>query len=384
MKTRRFSTVMLVVALVLVGAAVPGQAAPPAPAVPARVASFSCADVTQILPVECQALVTLYSTTNGSNWNTADGWLATNTPCDDWYGVTCSGEHVSELRLGSNNLVGPIPQDIRQLTHLTVLDLRYNKLSGWIPSVLGELSSLTSLRLGYNSGLTWLIPWELGSLTNLREFSLTGCNLFGPIPSTFANLTNLESLDLSFNYLSGWVTVVGELPQLRELSLRNNQQLRGELPIGLTSHMPVSGDTILHYDATALCEPTDQAFQDFLAALETESADLRRTSSACGALPAAVQISKSGADVVSTWTHLEPNKQYDIHRGATPYFAPSPDTKLAELPVAPTGVYTDTGVLATAGHYFYVVQSKDTAPEPDLSADSNETAQFTYELVKGQ
>ena len=149
-----------------------------------------------------------------------------------------------------------------------MLDLSYNKLTGWIPSVLGDLTQLTTLNLGYNSGLTWLIPWQLGSLTNLQELSLTGCNLFGPIPPTFENLTQLKSLDVSFNYLSGGVTVVGKLPHLEVLDLRYNQQLRGPLPLDLMSHMPITNTTILNYEVTALCEPAEQAFQDFLTALE--------------------------------------------------------------------------------------------------------------------
>jgi hypothetical protein len=374
----RFLSVILMIVMASTGATAPGASAARMPASAAAPHAFSCADVTEIPLVECSALVSLYSTTNGSNWNSPSGWLVTNTPCSDWHGVTCSGGHVTELRLGSNNLVGPIHQDIRYLTQLTVLDLGYNKLTGWIPIVLGELTHLTTLFLGYNSGLTWMIPWQLGNLTNLRELSLTGCSLFGPIPATFASLTELRTLDLSFNYLSGWALVVGALPHLSELSLRNNPQLRGALPSELVSHMPVADTTILHYDETGLCEPSEPDFQAFLTALETVGADVRRSSETCDAIAAAVSLSQNAHDLVGTWSHAEPNTAYDVHRSAIPYFVPSDATKRATLPPAPTGVYTDTSVLAAPGNNFYVVRSRFNA----ASADSNQTAEFTYKLVR--
>ena len=382
MKARFFSIIMLIGALALTGvcgrseaaaldAAAPASA-PPASVAPARPASFDCANVSQIPLVECNALVTLYSTTNGSNWSNVDGWLATNAPCTDWRGVTCSGGHVTELRLGGNNLVGSIPHDLHHLSALTGLDLGYNKLTGWIPSVLGDLTHLTTLRLGYNPGLTWLIPWELDKLTNLQELSLTGCNLFGPIPPTFWKLTELRTLDVSFNYLSGGVTVVGELPHLEVLALRNNHQLRGSLPSTLKDR-PI---TELFFESTALCEPADAGFQAWLTGLEA-GGNLGRTNVACGAMAAAVSVTRNANDLVSSWAHEVPNTAYNVHRDSVPYFTPSGATKQITLD-APTGVYTDTGALAAPGNYFYIVQSQFNA----LSTDSNETAEFTYELAR--
>ena len=389
MKARYFSIIMLIGALALTGVggrseaaaldAAALDAAPSASIAPARPASFDCATVSQIPLVECNALVTLYSTTNGSNWANTDGWLATNTPCTDWYGVTCGGGHVTQLLLGGNNLVGSIPQDLRYLSNLTVLDLSYNKLTGWIPSALGDLAELTSLsHWATTPVLTWLIPWELGNLRSLQVLNLSQCNLFGPIPSTFENLTQLKSLDVSVNYLSGWVTVAGKLPHLEVLGLRYNQQLRGPLPLDLMSHMPITNTTILNYEVTALCEPSEQAFQDFLTALEGVGADVLRTNTVCGATAAAVSVTRNANDLVSSWAHEVPNTAYNVHRDTTPYFTPSAATKQMTLD-APTGVYTDTGALAAPGNYFYIVQSQYNA----LTADSNETAEFTYELKRG-
>ena len=54
-------------------------------------AAWSATDCTQVTPIpqlECEALLDLYNSTNGINWDRRDGWNETNTPCD-WYGVRC-------------------------------------------------------------------------------------------------------------------------------------------------------------------------------------------------------------------------------------------------------------------------------------------------------
>ena len=64
---------------------------------------FSCSSVTELPQVECEALVTLYSSTDGDNWTNHSGWLTTNAPCS-WFGVTCNTGHVTRLELRSNLL----------------------------------------------------------------------------------------------------------------------------------------------------------------------------------------------------------------------------------------------------------------------------------------
>ncbi|MEN8219513.1 MAG: hypothetical protein ABFS56_24810 [Pseudomonadota bacterium] len=68
----------------------------------------NCATVTEIPSTECEALVALYNSTNGDNWENNSGWLKNNTPCS-WYRVRCNGGHVSTLYLNSNKLTGTIP-----------------------------------------------------------------------------------------------------------------------------------------------------------------------------------------------------------------------------------------------------------------------------------
>ena len=55
------------------------------------------------------ALVALYESTSGPNWIYT--WDLTTDPCAGWWGVTCddSQQHVTNLSLQENNLVGALP-----------------------------------------------------------------------------------------------------------------------------------------------------------------------------------------------------------------------------------------------------------------------------------
>ncbi|OAD19685.1 Na-Ca exchanger/integrin-beta4 domain protein, partial [Candidatus Thiomargarita nelsonii] len=261
-----------------------------------------CAAVTEIPSTECEALVALYNSTDGANWRDNGGWNVTNTPCN-WYGVSCSGGHVSRLSLslnrlrGSiptelgnltnltylnlssnfptgptptkfassvfyvffgfyhNSLTGEIPRELGNLTRLTVLDLHYNQLTGTIPTELGNLSNLTWLSLN-NNQLTGTIPTELGNLSNLTWLSLDSNQLSGTIPTELGNLTNLTWLSLYYNQLTGTIpTELGNLTRLTVLGLRYNQ-LTGEIPteLGNLTHLTWLG---LHYNQLTGEIPTE-------------------------------------------------------------------------------------------------------------------------------
>jgi Leucine-rich repeat (LRR) protein len=100
-----------------------------------------CPFVTQIPQAECEALQHLYHSTNGDHWKNNKDWNWTNTPCD-WNGVNCNDGHVTQLSLNNNQLSGPIPKSIGNLSQLNVLYLGGNQLScDEIPSSLTRLGS---------------------------------------------------------------------------------------------------------------------------------------------------------------------------------------------------------------------------------------------------
>ena len=198
----------------------------------------------QVPSWEREALIKLYSSTDGDEWHDNTGWKrviwsnqrqkylvyygAVGTECD-WYGVTCYSGSVSRIDLSYNNLSGSIPAELGNLTNLTDLSLSMNSLSGSIPAELGNLTNLTELSLSFNS-LTGSIPDELGNLTNLTDLSLSANYLSGSIPAELGNLTNLTFLWLQYNSLSGSIpSELGNLTNLRWLYLHTNS-LSGSIP----------------------------------------------------------------------------------------------------------------------------------------------------------
>ena len=183
---------------------------------------------------ERQALLELYTSTDGEGWTRTTNWNgAAGTECT-WFGVFCDVSETTVLALGlpSNNLAGTIPGTLGSLTNVQDLYLDFNELTGSIPTELGNLANLQLLRLQVNQ-LTGSIPTELGNLANLRYLELYDNRLTGAIPTELGSLANLRVLRLSSNQLSGTIpTELGHLANLQNLGLHSNQ-LTGEIPDGL-------------------------------------------------------------------------------------------------------------------------------------------------------
>ncbi len=118
------------------------------------------------------ALVALYNATNGSGWKNNENWLS-EAPLDQWYGVftDCDGT-LTHLSLTDNQITGPIPSWLGNLSNLRHLELAGNQITGPIPSWLGNLSNLNVLGLGRNQ-FTGPIPPELGNLSRLGDFVIS-------------------------------------------------------------------------------------------------------------------------------------------------------------------------------------------------------------------
>ncbi|GAP15474.1 peptidase family M23 [Longilinea arvoryzae] len=188
----------------------------------------SCAAISGIPGAECEVLVALYNSTNGSNWTNHTHWLETNTP-EDWYGVIVSNGHVYRVLLMSNNLVGTIPPELGNLTDLRSLDLSGNQLTGTIPASLNNLTQLAYLYLSSNQ-LSGGIPT---GLSNLLELDLSNNLISGSIPPAIQGLSHLKTLYLFYNQLAGSIPPeLGNLANLVSLNLSHNQ-LSGSIPENL-------------------------------------------------------------------------------------------------------------------------------------------------------
>ena len=211
-----------------------------------------------------QALIALYRTTGGPNWNRNDNWLS-DSPVDLWFGVaTGLNGNVESLSLGKNNLSGSIPDELfdlkglkvlrffgnnlegeisprfEELVSLELLQLSINDLSGPIPSALGNLENLTVLQL-YRNRLNGVLPPELGRLTRLGTLSVDANDLEGSIPPEFGGMKNLRVLTANSTNLSG------PLPQ--ELSVLENLE-------------------VLWLQDTGLCSPVNDEFTAWLNRLQ--------------------------------------------------------------------------------------------------------------------
>lgn len=252
-----------------------------------------CSTVTEIPQAECQALVALYTSTNGDNWSDNTGWLQTTMPCS-WNGVTCDTGHVVYMILNNNQLSGSIPPEIGNLANLYRLELYNNQLNGSIPPEIGNLSNLYRLEL-YNNQLSGSIPPKIGNLSNLAILSLSNNQLSGSIPPELGALVGgtgpVLTFDLSNNQLGG--SIPPELGNLNVTMLRlDNNQLSGSIPpeIGnlngiitlrldnnpLSGALPanvlnLSPNPGFSFNNTNVCEPQDAAFQAWLASIPAEN-----------------------------------------------------------------------------------------------------------------
>jgi hypothetical protein len=193
------------------------QAAPP----------FSdCASQNRVPEAECQALVDLYNSTNGSGWTVNTDWLDSYYVCT-WYGVECTGgdydfdNNVKGLYLSNNQLVGSIPSSISSLTSLTSLHLAQNQLTGSIPPEIWHMTNLTVLNLGTNQ-LSGSIPSTIDNLANLKSLALDNNQLSGSIPSTIGNLASLDEMYLDNNQLCGQIPSSLANTPLTALQIANN------------------------------------------------------------------------------------------------------------------------------------------------------------------
>jgi len=102
-----------------------------------------CTDVNNLPTIECNTLVAFYENTDGKEWTDQTNWLVVEgniTPCE-WYGVTCTEGHVTQLNLPENNLNGRLPAILGNLSQLTHLFLNDNRLDGQVDPHICQLQN---------------------------------------------------------------------------------------------------------------------------------------------------------------------------------------------------------------------------------------------------
>jgi len=168
---------------------------------------------------ERSALINIYNTTNGENWNRT--WNFQNDP-RTWFGVVVKNGTVTELNLSGNALTGNFPSNLTSFPKLTKLDLSNNQLSGDMAAGISSLSLLTKLDIS-NNRLTGDPTQSLTGLFNVDDLAVGG-NLF-TIPDVnglLQNFNNIKTLNLSDLGLINIPAKITAFTNLETLILDNN------------------------------------------------------------------------------------------------------------------------------------------------------------------
>ncbi len=187
--------------------------------------------LSSITPTNTQdslALVDLYNSTAGNSWINHTNWL-TPAPASTWYGITTQNERVVYINMAYNNLSGPLPPSVGNLSYLNQLLLNDNQITGTIPSAITNWTNISTINLN-NNQFSGNIPASLGNLFTLTDLYLNGNQLTGSIPSNLGTAENLNELELSDNQLTGAIPPFTNTPFLSHLDLSYNQ-LSGSIPI---------------------------------------------------------------------------------------------------------------------------------------------------------
>ncbi|CAN0863412.1 Receptor-like protein EIX2 [Linum grandiflorum] len=161
----------------------------------------------------------------------------------DWLNMINAVPSLSELYLANCHISGDFPLVHVNLSSLSVLDLSHNRFGHnrfgptSFPRWVSHLKRLTSLDLQMND-LRGPVPDELRNLTSLRALRLSWNMFNGSIPNWLFSFRHLEVLDIRQNVLAGDVAIgIGNLTSLIHLDLTSNHRLtfEGGIPASFRS-----------------------------------------------------------------------------------------------------------------------------------------------------
>ncbi|CAN1168374.1 Receptor-like protein 6 [Linum perenne] len=155
--------------------------------------------------------------------------LSSNRFSGSVQGDPSTWQQLQIVDLAFNNFSGPLNDKFLDTWEVISIDLSSNNFDGPIPEIIGKFKALHVLNLSHNA-FTGNIPSVIGDLSNLESLDLSYNKLSGHIPMELVGLTFLAVMNLSDNYLVGSIpTIAQSLTLLETLDLSNNQ-LQGPIP----------------------------------------------------------------------------------------------------------------------------------------------------------
>jgi Leucine-rich repeat (LRR) protein len=149
-------------------------------------------------------------------------------------GLPAAAPSLREVFLSGLPLQQAFPDELLELTNLSVLHCTESALRGPIPADIGKLSQLRELTFTENS-LTGTLPATLADLTNMNAFSVSRNKLSGSIPpQIIQSWTVLREAYFDHNDFSGTLSLWNAQPELFRLALQGNQ-FSGNIPAGFLS-----------------------------------------------------------------------------------------------------------------------------------------------------
>jgi Leucine-rich repeat (LRR) protein len=188
--------------------------------------------VSRTIEDDSLALLALYNSTDGDNWDPPVNWMTDFIIA--WEGIGIENNRVINIDLANRNLNGTIPAAIGNIDSLKYLNLYSNtNLSGELPVELGSCHAMVDLGI-FNTSVAGSIPAELGQLTHMVYCNLSNNQLSGTIPDAFFTISSLKWLFLFGNQLSGSLpSTISNLTNIINLSLQDNQ-FSGTIPDNFT------------------------------------------------------------------------------------------------------------------------------------------------------
>ncbi len=168
---------------------------------------------------ERSALISIYNSTNGENWNR--NWDLDKDP-RNWFGISVKNGTVTEINLAGNALKGNFPSSLSSFPKLTKLDLSNNQLSGDVAAGISSLTQLSKLDIS-NNRLTGDPTTSLTGLFNVDDLALGGNRFIIPdVNGLLQNFNNIKTLNLSDLGLITIPAKIAALVNLETLILDNN------------------------------------------------------------------------------------------------------------------------------------------------------------------